>query len=442
MDKKLLIILLVILALILLAVILVGRNGETEEIPLTFLSIWDGVSIPGREDELDFSGSSPAVRNERESFRRGMAACPSEAVIKENVLSEKDGVVGITNAMADLYNNADILLSVGASTEDITLYSTFGSGFFNIPMLVPFSDGDLDTAADTGISFRMTPTGQQYADFVGTYIAPKNLRSTFSTLLFGNDAVRDFDIKAALFFADDFNGHGTAVEIAQTLLDSGIDIEYYNAYDESGLPEFISKAWKSDADRLNDLDLVFMLGKDQDAFSGVSEAIKNWKGNRNPAFILIGYVPGGSDPDLYALDNVFMLEQILDTSNCPADVTGVGEQSAYAAGYITKLVLDRAYQKQPKENRGWKDLFRNEDQKQEAHQNYVESYRTNVRTQLMDLNDNIPCFGDLHFDLTLNSQVSLGLVRHTGPDTTERVDNNAILGRIYERIQGQFPSGE
>ena len=64
--------------------------------------------------------------------------------------------------LEDMINSEDILLVVGASEDLTTMYSAMETDFFGIPMLVPFSDGDILLENGTGYTLRMTPNGQSY----------------------------------------------------------------------------------------------------------------------------------------------------------------------------------------------------------------------------------------------------------------------------------------
>ena len=44
---------------------------------------------------------------------------------------------------------------------------------------------------------------------------------------------------------------------------------------------------------------------------------------------------------------------------------------AYAAGYITKLVLERAAANQPAERKGWRLWLKNDDEKHQIHQDKI-----------------------------------------------------------------------
>ncbi len=440
MKKKTLIILLIILVLILVAVLLIrNRSTEEEQKILNIVSIWDGSRSKDPSGELDFSSSSMTVRKERDGFLRGIQDCPSDIIIDETLIPEEGNMADINNMLADVYNYVDTLLTVGASTEIVTMYSAMGSEFFNIPMLIPFSDGDVSISDSVGSTFRMTVSGDQLTDFVGNYIAPKDTVMNLSTFFFGDDPAQDIDIRTGIFFADDFNGHDTAVKVAQTLMDHGFDIEYYSSYDIGGVLPTLEAAWRKDEARLRDLDVVFIFGKDQDPFSDLMDVVNYW--DDRTTFVLIGYVPEIDEPELYAAENIFMLEQDLDLSQCPADITTNGEALAYAAGYITKMVLSRAAAEQPPEKSGLQLWFKNVDEKHRIHQDYVDSFRNRVRTKLSELDEYIPCFGNLRLTSGSNESIKLELVRYVSQSQTEKADNFEVYNRIYQRLNQIYGTG-
>ena len=100
----------------------------------------------------------------------------------------------------------------------------------------------------------------------------------------------------------------------------------------------------------------------------LSQVVGLWEDRRDPEdqplFLLMAYSPTSSDPDIFEKNNVYVLRQKLDMSDCPADIIDHNEAIAYAAGWITGTAIERAGQRQAPEKLGWKLWFKTEDQKQ------------------------------------------------------------------------------
>lgn len=429
----------ILLAAVFFCGIISTVNAENKTKTVTIATIWDAEEIPGQDNDLFFEDSLFPIQEERRGFLRGLSDAPGNVIVREKTISENRSISQITTTLADLYTDQDILMTVGASTEAVTMYAAMESNFFEIPMLIPFSDGDLLGSGNNAFVLRMTPGSQSYVDYLQNYIIPKNMKTLLNSYLFGDGPVPDFDIRVGIFFADDFNCHDTAVLLAQTMMDNEINIEVYESYPPEDLESALRNAWRNNESRMRNLDILFILGADQDPMYGLENALQQWAGESyQPSVILIGYAPDNQNDDLWELDNVYILRQSLDFLSCPANIVSYEEAMGYAAGYITKLALSRASQMQPEEPSGWRLWFRSKDRKLQIHQDYLDTFRKNIRTAFLEMKDDIPCFGTLNFNSNMEETVTLELVRYTGPSQFGRVSGSEIFSRIVDRIKSDY----
>lgn len=442
-KKKVIIIVAVLLLLIGLVILLLIRANPAErQKSAAIATIWMAESKGRNSGELDWENAPEFIVNERIGFLKGKADTAGSVTIRESLLSESGQTPDITSDLADMINNEDIVMVVGASEDLPTMYAAMETDFFGIPMLIPFSDGDLITDQSSGFILRMTPTSQTYTDFIGNYLLPPETMDWVNTVLFSGTSIPDDPISVAIFFGDNFNGHDQAVLITQRLMDNGFDIEHYTHVQQGNLYAAVDDIWKNGETPIDDIDVVLIIGYDQDPMSDLSRVVELWEDARDPGdqplFLLMAYSPTADDPEIFTKNNVFVLRQKLDMSNCPADIVNHNEAIAYAAGWITGTAIERAGERQAPEDLGWKLWFRNEDEKRQVHQDYLDSFRTNIRSVLMEMNDNVPCYGVPTFTSANADHTSVELVRYTGVDQAEVLDTSAVFSYIYDMYRNRY----
>ena len=124
--------------------------------------------------------------------------------------------------------------------------------------------------------------------------------------------------------------------------------------------------------------------------------------------------------------------------HCPPNITNRSEAMGYAAGYIVSSVLNQARQKQPDEASGLSLFFSSEDSRREKHQDYLTSYRENVRSVLLDMNESIPCYGPVNFDINSDSNIEIELVRYTSSTESQPVGSGIMLHYIIDKVRKEF----
>ncbi len=442
-KTKVIIIVIVLLLLIALAVFLILRTSQSEvEKTASIATIWLA-SKSGRDDgSLNWDNVYEFISRERRGFLRGMSDANFSVVINETLLSENDAAPDITSALAETVNSDDILMAVGASEDLPTMYAAMETDFFGIPMLIPFSDGDIISDRSAGYTMRMTLNSNSFTDFIGNQLLPSSVPDWLNTTVFAGKPIPDDSVNTSIFFADNFNGHDMAVLITQRLMDNGFDIDHYGPYQQNELYTAFTNAWEDEGDTIGDSDVVIIIGYDQDPMYELSNAVDLWKTRRGPEdqplFLLLGYVPTTLDPEIFEKDNVYVIRQKLDRSECPAEIVNNDEAIAYAAGWITSTAIERAAEKQQPEPLGWKLWFKTGDQKRQSHQDYLESYRNNIRSVLMEMNEYVPCYGTISFTSKLSDQAAVELVHYTSDRQAEVLDSSRVFSYIYDMYRSRY----
>ncbi len=434
MMKKLLVICIILVSVLQFSSVF----GEVTEVQIN--TIWNApisFSTDGGMN-LDFDQASKVIQWQRTGFLAGLRDAPGNIAIEEVMISEQDNLSRSTADLADLFNTENVIMTIGASSEVNTMYAAMVTDFFSIPILVPFSDGELYVENDRGTTFRLTPTGQKYADYIGNELLSADLSQRINTLLFENKPIPEYSVNVAVFFSDDYSDNETAVKITQKLMDNGIDMCYYKPFETGHMLEAVRSAWENDKSQVQEADVVIFLPQDKDSIVELASIVNMW-GDQDipPAFILIGYVPEYTDTVTFNMDNVYVLRQATDRSQCPQEVIHHEGAMGYAAGYITKLALSRAVANTGPEKKGWRLWLKTPDQKRQIHENYLESLRTATVTALRQMTDYIPCFGEVSF-MTSDDMSDLKLIRYLRVDQSAPVDNSEVFLRIVNRIRSRY----
>ena len=421
---------------LLAVLLLLSACTQKSEFKLMIATIWEVPDpVPGG-NAYDFSSSSRVIQLERRGFLRGMEDYPADIDITEFVLPEKADMTENTRGLAELYSDKDILLTVGASRDDSTMHTAMASNFFNIPMLIPFSDGDLVTENGAEEVMRMTPVSRKYANYIGQKIFPANTFQTINSILFENGPMPEYHISIGVFFAENFNGHETSVMITQQLMDNGMNIEYYRPFEKGALLPVFNRCWTEPGSSLADMDVLIIIAEDNDDLPNLSNVLEYWKNrSHKPIVLTVGYEPGSEDPNIFSADNLYVIQQAIDLSRCPADIVEHEEAMGYAAGYLTKHVFDIVSADPPKEPSVWRQWLTNDIQKMQDHLDYVESYRAKVFSALMTLDEEVPCFGRVHFVSGSADISELELNHFTAPGRHETVDPSLIQQLLLERVR-------
>ena len=438
-KKRLIVGIIILLVVLLIAGFLFWyiRNFSEQEKELSIVTVWD-IPYDNESHLMNAENADFSVRLQRQGFEKGFYDNLNNLSVFEYIISENSDFRTFTSDIATLCNSTDVLLSVGASTDEATMNTAMEMNYFKIPMLIPFGDGDLSGSAGSTFSLRMTPTADNYADFMGE-LFPAYLINYINGYVFENLPVPDYSIKLGVFFADNFNGHEIAVKLTQNLMDNGMDIQIYQPFSEDDLLRTVRTAWDSDNALMEGLDAVIILAEDHDDLPNLPDVLDTWsQRGLKPQFVVTGYYPEKVDEKLINMDNFFVVQQVINIQNCPAEINTRSGAMGYAAGYIAAKALYTAHANTIMNTTalGW--LFRTESQRARIREDYFSSLRNNIYSEIRSMADSIPCYGYINFESAENNRVSLEIVRLTGNESYSPVDPSVIFYRMVNVIRSQF----
>ena len=401
------------------------------------VTIWNVPSAQNDPTDVEFGRADISIQKERNGFIRGIQDAPGEVVINEITLSEQSS--DLVRQLANLINNEEPLMVVGASGDLETMYCAMETEFFEVPMLIPYADGDIIPDSNQGFTIRMTPNVTKFTDYIGKTLLPASTFSWINTLLFEDRSVPDYSINIGVFFADNFNGHDFATRITQQLMDNGMDVEYYVPYADGELVQAFERNWTAAGKPVSDMDVILLIGFDQDPFLDLPAVLSLWEGvEEPPLFLMLGYVPDSGDEQIESAQNVLAIRQKLDMSKCPSDIVNHSEALGYAAGYITRYALEKAHILTEKEKTGWRLWFTSGDYKRRVHQTYLSNYRNNVRSAMIEMQIDVPCYGITSFSSQADDYTQLELVHYNAPDDASVIDEGRVFQYIYEKLQRRY----
>ena len=442
-NKKNIIIIIIVLVLLLigLVVYLIDRNSPVDK-TLIIASFWDAPNFVEVGDNLNFEDTAIRVKEARSGFEKAMKDYKKDLEIREIQISEQKELRGFATDIASIFTTEDVLMSVGATTNEKTMYGAMEMDFFQIPMLIPYSEGELtveNTDSQMNYVVRLTPTSAKYAEYFSNTLLPASLFDVMNVILFDNYVVPEYSVNIAIFFPDNFSGHNMAVQISQAIMDNNYNVEIYEPYSTDSLSFVVSSAWRDHEDILENIDVVIILGENAAPMPEMKEVYNTWNDrDLKPSFIMLGYRPVDDDPELINASNLYMLIQNLDWSTCPAEITTRSEGLGYAAGYITTKALETALTKVPPEPHGLQLLTKTKAQRNVIHQTYLKNLRSEILSALLNMNENIPCFGKVNLGMDPDERSTLSLVRYKGNNVYEPVSTSVIYDPIIDKIRAEF----
>ena len=439
MNKRTIIIIIILIVLIGIGVVLylTGRQ-PAQYASLTIATIWDAPAAPGSGEQLDFNKADRRVQKGRSGFEKGLKDASGDLTVDEVQIPEGESLREMVMNVVNLFTERDILLTVGATTDEATMDASMEMNFFNVPMLIPFADGMLspdDSPAE--YSMRMHPTAGLYDDYLDR-IFSRDLFTFLSEYMFRSGPMPEIDVKLVVFYTDNFNGNDTAVRVTQSIMDSGYNIEAYVPFTD--LWTSVDSYWNSFPDKLSSADAVIIIGEDANPFPDLAAVWSEWADRGLfPYFYLIGYLPQEPlDEEIANADNVFAVQPKIDMSSCPDSINNRSEALGYASGIITGKVLNNAVKMQPPEPTGIWNWFRSPERRQELHNEYISAFRSNIRSAFMDLDEDIPCYGKANFRSGPDERVTLELVHYTDLDKYVVVSENTFVLHMMEKIQEEY----
>lgn len=439
MNKRTIIIIIIIILLIAAAVVLfITSRQPAKTVPLTIATIWDAPESKEIKGQLDFDSAGRRVQLGRSGFEKGLKDSIGDLKIEEIMIPEEPSLREMIMNVVNIFTEKEILMTIGATTDEASMDASMEMNYFNVPMLIPYSDGMISpdkTATD--YSMRMQPTVALYDDYVDR-IFTKDLFTFVRETLFTSGSAPEIDINIAVFFVDNFNGNNSAVSVTQSVMDAGYNIDAYIPFTD--LKTSVDNGWSDIPDKFTNIDAVIIIGEDANPFPELSAVWHSWTDRGLfPDFFLIGYLPDDTlSEDLKQAGNVFVIQPKIDMSNCPAGITSRSEALGYASGLITGKALSNAVQTQPAESAGIQLWFMSAEKRQDVHSDFISSFRSNVRSALMDLSGDIPCYGEVAFKNGPDDRIKLELVHYTGVDQFDVMDENAFTLRMIDRIKTAY----
>ena len=446
MKKKTVIIIIIILIIILLVVlgIILFKNSKinAEDMQLTVATIWSAEPLGRNTSDLDFANAdSEFIQLARKGFLKGMQDAKGSLNINEITLSDNTDFQMYIRMIAETFLEKEVHMTVGCTHDEMTMYTSMEMNYFGIPMLIPFTDGNISPDnMSSDYSFRVKPTPKKYGDFFGGLFQGVTI-DYINNYVFDNIAYPVIGTDVAVFFRDNINGHDTAVNITQTIMDSGYNIDSYVPF--ADLESTVKSSWAGDEETFKKIDSVIIIGEDSENFDDLSEVWHMWADRGlYPYFFMVGYEPNDIDPDLLNAENVFVIQPVIDFASCPAGITSRAEAMGYAGGQIMAKALLNAVKTQPAEPTGIRLWFHSKDRRREMHQDYVTSFRNNIRSALFELNEIIPCYGQTDFKNDPDTRAQLEMVRYTDKDRYEVIDPNILFINIIDKNREYYGLGE
>ena len=269
MKKKTIIIILIIVILLAVAGIIIYNNTQKKAVsgPLRVASVWDAPVTAStlKGDTLNFNDQSirEYVKLSRQGFEKGVADGKGSLEIDEILISGGTDVQAYNRKVNDFFSSNEVLMTVGTSSDETTMYTSMEMNFFKIPMLIPFADGNLSPDnIGNEYSFRLTASSDKYAEFFDTLFM-SNINDFLNTYVFGGRALPVVGNKVSVFFEDNFNGNEAAVKITQNIIDNGYDVQSYMSFPmDSDLVTAVQAAWVSVPEDLKNVSAVVIIGED------------------------------------------------------------------------------------------------------------------------------------------------------------------------------------
>lgn len=347
-------------------------------------------------DNIVLRSFSEMVKN---GFNQGLSEADlnSIEIISCDNHSSSEELVKEINGV--LYKN-DILMSVGSATNMSTMYEASLSDYYEIPMLIPFVEGDfIVDEEESSWLFRTTPTALDYAEFVNKSILTPQTIDKINNRLFADKPVKDFTVNVGFLVSDSNLGHAGATDIAQNVMDNGMNIDFYEVFKDAEIYSHFEKAFKEKPETMRDLDVIFIIGEIIDIGSGKANINSLWEPyGKTPVIICFGNSFKNINDEIQKYGGLYDLMMKLDYSgNCPIlEYDSYFYPLGYGSGQLVGKVLKSAAEKVP-EYKYKPNPFSFKNNKDLYHDDYRAQYRQIIRDELLNFNGDVPCLGHVSF---------------------------------------------
>lgn len=301
-----------------------------------------------------------------------------------------------------LVENQQVVAIIGSTTNEATMRTASLVNFFNVPMVIPTADGENLTPSNNLWVFRLSAPSSAYANYLfGDVLVESTQVSAESD---GDVAVISQNPKVAIVYEQNTFGENAAVAAAHAAMDLSIEVAFYQSFEPGDVDAAHVKALAKDVTE-SAPSLVFVVCSDPGQAKNISAALKKSFGS-GLAPLIVGLEGGFASEEFLTskeAEGVYVIRQVLDSTNCPVEVNSIYKAQSYAAVFI----LDEAI-RQAKES-STKSRFLSRLSNPETDQ--LAAQREKVRDVLKETIFTVPCIGTVSFDnIGQNQQAHLELL--------------------------------
>lgn len=384
------------------------------------------------EHDLDWGQSNKKVIAQRQGFLRGLNEFP-DLKIKEVPHSEDVSIEELTRSVHEMVQEDKIFMVVGGTTNTGTMHAASNTSFFQIPMLIPYADGDNLIGEENYWTKRLTPSGSDFADFIGSHLMTASLRHELDNILFQDAPVYAYEVNAAIIYEDTTYGEAAALDLGEKLMTNAINLEIYRSYSSGGFFDLINQLNAEQKKTFNALDVIFFINEDADYAIDLEKVAATFsEGDSDPVIIFFGNILPEYSEEAGGVGNLFFVHRAIDFSTCPKEIKTTPEAIGYGAGILTGRVLERTMQNLPQKPDLQKALLSGYSQEYL----YLQSIRVAVRKQLEAFDENVPCIGPVHFSSEgANSKLQMESICFQENGETRVVSDTEIINLIAQTIR-------
>ena len=375
------------LQLILSGVILVLLSGCSRSSNIAAYPIGGVWNVPVEEGEADWDTASALAKEQHTGFSQANEDAGftvytfSEGNRKDNV---QTAVRSMVEGQAEGPGIDPVIAVLGATSNEGTARAAALANFFNVPMLVPSASGDNLLPSNNLWAFQLSASNSAYAEYLlGSVLTQR-------TIALGSDLEDDVtpEVRIAILYEQNTYGENAAVATATEALQQEFEIAVYEKFPaENPDPARLRTLVNQVVDQ--DVQIIFLISSQPDIARQVVETITDML-DPGSMPILIGLAAGFTSQefaDFYLAENVYVLRQKIDRSDCPEEIDTLYAAQNYAAVKLLQYAIEEAPSLESDKNK----LFF-------ARETDLGTQRENLRDVLKAVDVEIPCLGPTAFD--------------------------------------------
>lgn len=425
-----------IISIILSVLLLSGCRKQMQVI--TVGSLWH-VEFDSGGEITSWVDTEPQVADQRQGYEEALKSF-TDVILVDKPFAEQKEIYDLLGTVDTMVDDENVVMIVGATTHDATMHSAATSDFYNVPFLIPFADGNYLISDKSTDTIRITPAGEDYANFIVSNMLSESTKELINNLLFEDSVVPDYNIHVGIVFENSTYGHSMAVALADALMKEKVNIDVYQSFDTDKPVSNRQKAEQIDRKYWDNLDITFFVMENNNNISAVSDLINSYDEDSAPLRVMLGYTISDDLISRQSLADFLFIRTALDHKNCPANIHTYAQSLGYASGYITGCVIKEAMAKMPAKKSGLSMFFKSDAQKEQYEIEYNRQLRSTITENLRKLDADIPCFGHVSFSPS-------GELNNPGFEIVSVVDGktcnvsvsefvNSLANRISQRIEG------